>query len=255
MQLVDVKGSSWFGRRDPRVKIGWMFLLSAVVVYAHNIALIGVLLATNLIVWILAQQALLLSKTTLRLIPYLLFLFCIQLIVVWISRHQFLTPEALYQAALAVLRFYIMLTSAVLFFQTTEFWELMAAFRSVKWKRMPNIWNQAVETFGFIIATAYQMVPLILKELETIVLAQRARGIDIRSGNRFQQVKKLVRMGVPLFGQTIELVKNTSIAVLNYGYSPWRERTQFRNIRCNLADYCFISGFVAVGAAASFLLR
>jgi energy-coupling factor transporter transmembrane protein EcfT len=211
-----------------------------------------VLFGSLVVVWVAARRFRLMAETTLRSIPYLAFLFVIQLVVIAVSAGELLTPLAFHRALVEVVRFIVMISSATLLFQTTEAAELMTAFRSLKGRRLPRAWNAAMELFGFIVGTSYQMVPIFYKEIGTMMRAQRARGAAVTEGSRLSQVRKLVRMGMPLFMRSLEIAKLTSIAVLNYGYDFRQPRSQLRRIRLSLADY--VVTLCMATAAVSFLL-
>lgn len=218
-----------------------MSLISILALRFNNISELGIIIVTLIPVWLLAKRGKFFISSTINLIPFLGFLAILQIVINGISTGDILAKDVVYRACVETMRFYSMLISALLIFQTTDFAEIGASIRSLKTSEDPIFWNKLIEIFAFVLSTGYQMVPLLNREIVLIAEVQRAKGVGVTEGNRIQQAQKLVRMGTPLFLRTMELVKNTALALINYSYSPLRVRTSYRVLRFSHKDWLALS--------------
>lgn len=233
--MISVKGLKDI-KIDPRVKILWMVLVSSLAISSKSVAKLGILIILGIPVWIMAGKLKYIAiDVTKGMIQFILFLSISQVIYQWITIGH-LGWEVGQQAIIQIMRVYLMITSSVLLFETTGFEEIATAIRSLKIGDKPHGWNQFIEGLAFTIGLAFQFIPLLQRKLEKMVEVRRARGVGVDEGNLFQRGKKYLTMGVPLIVQTLEIVKNTFLALLNYSYSPVKKRSQFRRVRFHLID-------------------
>lgn len=239
---------SLFRRIDPRVRLLWMLVISILAMVSSRPESLVLLILTLIPVWILAKSVKLMVYLSVRLMPFLLFLLMLQLIPRFIfggisEDYLFriwqmdLSDEEIRKGIVETLRFFAMLQSAQVLLATMDFGELTSAIRQVA----PRIGvvDRFLGVFAFILGIAFQSLPLLSGELETIVEVQRSRGVDVTKGGRLQQVKKLVRMGVPLFVRSLELAKGTGLALLNYAFHPTKPRSIYHRLRMEKTDWLF----------------
>lgn len=170
------------------------------------------------------------------ILQFILFLAVSQIAYQWITLGS-LGWEVVEQTTIQIMRVYLMITSSVVLFQTTGFEEIATAIRTLKIGTKPHGWNQFIEGLAFTIGLAFQFIPLLERKIHQMVEVRRARGIGIDEGNLLERGKKYLTMGIPLIIQTLELVKNVFLALLNYSYSPGKERTQYREIHFKQLDF------------------
>ena len=85
-----------------------------------------------------------------------------------------------------------------------------------------------VNQIAMMLSIALRFIPTIMSEVQTIMNAQRARGMDFSQGNLFQRAKKLVPVMIPLFVSSFKRAEELAIAMEARGYDPNRERTKYR---------------------------
>lgn len=247
-----------FRRLDPRVRLLWMLIMSILAMLWVRPEPLIILILTLIPVWIAAKLAKQMTVSSIRLAPYLFFLLILQVIPRFIfggldETYLFrfwgmdLSPDELMKGVVETIRFFVMLQSAQVLLQTTDFGELTAGIRQAIPLKVEGL-NRFMEVLAFLLGIAYQSVPLLAAEINTMVEVQRARGVDVTKGNRLQQVRKLLRMGISLFVRSLELAKGSGLALLNYAYSPGQSRSVYRKLRMRRSDW------VAAGGLATLLL-
>ena len=257
IQILSSRGiDSPFRRLDPRARLLWMLVMSLLaMVWVRPEPLILVSL-TLIPIWASAKLMRQMTISSIRLTPYLLFLLLLQIIPRFIfggldEPYLFrfwgmdLGPEELMKGIVETMRFFIMLQSAQVLLQTTDFGELTAGIRQAIPLKAKGV-EKFTEVITFLLGIAYQSVPLLAAEMNTIVEVQRARGIDVSKGSKLQQVKKLVRMGVPLFVRSLELAKGSGLALLNYAFSPTQLRSVYRQLKMQKVDWVAAGGTLAL---------
>ncbi|MCL4384327.1 energy-coupling factor transporter transmembrane protein EcfT [Patescibacteria group bacterium] len=238
----------FFERLDPRVRIIWMFLLSALTLHFMEPLPLLLVVLSIIPVWLLARRFLMLvSKVTPKAIAFMLFLAVTQSISQLIMTHT-VNPNVL---AIQMERVYVMVTASVLLFQTTNYSQITAAIRSLKPRNPESKLAPFIESAAFTVGIAFQMIPTILTEIATMAQVRRARGEAITEGKALERAKKSLRLGMPLVNRMIDVIKNINLALTNYAYSNRRRRTQFRIIRFSLMDYAAL--LVVFAAALAFL--
>jgi len=200
------------------------------------------------------------TDSSIHLVPFLIFLLILQLGPKFLFGGQSedyvfrvldmdLSMAEIEKGLAETLRFFIMLQSAQVLFQTTDFGELTTGIRQAVPRGVKSV-TRFTSIIAFILGLAYQSVPLLSSEMTAMVEVQRARGVDITKGGRRQQVKNLVRMATPLFVRTLELAKGSGLALLNYSFTPLGSRSTYHVLRLQRADLLTIVGISLCGTAA-----
>lgn len=227
---------SRFESFDPRVRLLWMFVVATVAVTQREILPLLFVIVTLPPVWIFAQRFnyMALEKSK-KLLPFLIFLAITQFFSAWIYEGS-LNTTVFTRVLVQSLKVYTVITSSMLVFETTPSGEVAAAIRSFKRKK-EGTWNKVVESSAFCLATAFQFIPIIQREISQIILVRRMRGEGVLEGNQLQQAAKMLRMGIPLISRVFEVTRNFMLTIINFGYSPLRVRTQFKKLCYNRADW------------------
>ncbi|MGH7896771.1 MAG: energy-coupling factor transporter transmembrane component T family protein, partial [Candidatus Binatia bacterium] len=116
--------------------------------------------------------------------------------------------------------------SSVLFVSITRVEEFTEALRGLG---MPY-------RMSFTITMASRLVPLFLSSALTVVVAQRARGLDFSRGNVFQRLARYVPVIVPVFMGALRRADAMAMALETRGFSRAGERTTFVRSRFGAAD-------------------
>jgi energy-coupling factor transport system permease protein len=245
--LFNQQTNSKFQQLDPRVRIFWALIISVLALLWSTPIPLFLVILTFIPVWLYSNQIKQSLTSSLRLIPYLAFLFVLQLIIKFLFgqpqtdyliqfQNMGVSQKEIVKASVETLRFFIMLQAAQLILKTTNFGELTSAIR----QSIPDLGNkshQIKEAFTFIIGTSYQSIPLLGKEINQVVEVQKARGVEIKQGNKIQQVKKISRLGMPLFIRCLELTKSSGLALLNFGFSIKNKRSIYRRLSLTKTDW------------------
>jgi energy-coupling factor transport system permease protein len=119
-----------------------------------------------------------------------------------------------------------MLGAGVLFLSTTRVEEFAYA---LTWLGMPY-------KLGFTLTLAFRLVPVFLDSAETVVQAQRCRGLDFDRGNLWQRLVRYVPVIVPVFMGALRRADNMAMALETRGFQSGRPRTVMQQHRFGAAD-------------------
>src|SRR4029077_9680496 len=107
---------------------------------------------------------------------------------------------------------------------------------------------------GLTMSTAIRFVPLINAERTTIMEAQRARGLRLRTGNPLSRVKKYVSIIGPMVLRSVELAQMLATAMDARGFGARDELTSIIEIRMKAWDWVIIV-FCALCVLAGLFMR
>ncbi len=129
------------------------------------------------------------------------------------------TVESLSAAFLTTTRIFAMVSAFILFLLTTHPSHLMSDLTR---RKLPA-------AFAYVIISTLQIIPQMQAKAQTIMDAQRARGLDTESGfiRRVQALTPLV--GPLVFGSLVE-VEERAIAIEARGFSSTRPKTSLHEI-------------------------
>lgn len=93
-----------------------------------------------------------------------------------------------------------------------------------------------VEQFSLMIVIAIRFIPTIVQELDRIMLAQKARGYDIRSLPFLKRMFAYVPLLIPLLLTTIQRAEQLTNAIEARAYGNGKERTRYSMLSFRRAD-------------------
>lgn len=130
-----------------------------------------------------------------------------------------LTSENLAQAYLTAIRIFVMVSSFILFLLTTHPSALMGDLTR---RGLPG-------QFAYVIVSTLQIIPQMQAKAQTIIAAQRSRGLDTE-GTFLKRVGALVPLVGPLvFGSLVE-VEERAIAIEARGFTSARKKSYLREL-------------------------
>ncbi|WP_054955133.1 energy-coupling factor transporter transmembrane component T family protein [Paenibacillus dakarensis] len=94
-----------------------------------------------------------------------------------------------------------------------------------------------VEQFSLMIVIAIRFIPTILQELDRILLAQRARGYDIKAFSAPKRIFAYIPILVPLLFTIIGRAEQLSFAVEARAYGKGKGRTSYKTLKFQAVDY------------------
>lgn len=154
-----------------------------------------------------------------------------------------ITSESLQFAFTNASRIFAMISSFTLFLLTTHPSELMS---DLSRRGLPS-------QFAYVIISTIQIIPQMQAKAQTIMAAQRSRGLDTES-NFFKRVGAILPLAGPLvFGSLVE-VEERAIAIEARGFTSTRAKTFLREIPDTAFDKVF-RGLLVLLVTAVIALR
>jgi energy-coupling factor transport system permease protein len=237
-------------RLDPRVKMGAVLLLMMVPFALRGFwgyFLLSVFVALVSIVSRVPLLALLRTLRNLFWIGFFMFFLYIfttpgQPIVAWGAITA--TWEGLLAAGAQIYRLCLLVVMASLLTLTTSPVQLShgleALLAPLEGLRLP------VRELAMVLTIALRFVPTLFEEIEKIAKAQRARGVDFRSGGPLRRARNLVPVFVPIFVSAFRRANDLATAMDARGFRCSPHRTRLRQLRLNLRD--LVAFLVVLGA-------
>lgn len=149
----------------------------------------------------------------------------------------------LYKGAVYALRIYLMISSFYTVLVTTNFSEIILGLR--KW-HIPY-------AVAFGIGLVFQIIPIVIGELQAIMEAQSSRGLEIDKCSWVVKVKNYITFSLPLLFRVISKAQSISLAMHYYRLDFSVKRTAYKDIRASRSDAVFIIASVAAIAVTSVL--
>lgn len=104
---------------------------------------------------------------------------------------------------------------------------------------------------SFIFVSTFQIIPVLGKDMNQIMDAQKARGLDTE-GNLWKRFKAFIPVMVPVVANSIMKVRDRAIAMETKGFNSEAHKTVYRDLPRTTADTVlkWSSILVAAGSAA-----
>lgn len=128
-------------------------------------------------------------------------------------------------------RFIVLVTSFSIFFLTTSPDKLSLALEKA---RIPYEFN-----FAFI--TAIRFVPVLADEAQTIMDAQRSRGLELDKGNFITRVRNYIPILLPLIINSIRRSLELAEAMESRAFGATEDRTNLYELKMNRTDYIVLA--------------
>jgi energy-coupling factor transport system permease protein len=142
-----------------------------------------------------------------------------------------LLPQDIEYASAMTLRFVVLVESFSVFFLTTSPDHLGLALEQ---SRIPY-------EFCFAFTTAVRFVPVLAEEAQTIMDAQKARGLELEKGNFLKRIRNYIPVLIPLIISAIRRSLELAEAMESRAWGAIKKRTNLYVLRIRRADYLLIS--------------
>jgi len=220
-------GDSPIHRLDPRVKFMMTVVIFVSAVIFTQLTPLCVIMLAQIPIVVTAK----IHREWLKSIKGGLFLatiiFVTNLISIYFFRGGTLTTENLEYALSITLRFIVLITSFSIFFLTTSPDNLSLALEKA---RIPFEFN-----FAFI--TAIRFVPVLADEAQSIMDAQRSRGLELDRGSFLVRIRKYIPVLLPLIINSIRRSLELAEAMESRAFGATKERTNLYQLRMGSRDY------------------
>jgi energy-coupling factor transport system permease protein len=153
----------------------------------------------------------------------------------------------IFSAIALTLRFLVLLTAFSLFFMTTSPDDLGLALdriRAIRW--LSRKWLGYPNALSFTFTTAVRLVPTLAVDAQTVVDAQRSRGLELDKGNLFRRVRNYIPILIPLLLIAIRRSLELAEALESRGFPGKEGRVSLFQLRMKKGDYLVLA--ISVGA-------
>ncbi len=177
-----------------------------------------------------------------------LFIFVINVATNFFSNSYVLTALNVENAATMTLRFVVLVESFSVFFLTTSPDHLGLALEQ---SRVPY-------EFSFAFTTAVRFVPVLAEEAQTIMDAQKARGLELEKGNFLKRIRNYVPVLIPLIVSAIRRSLELAEAMESRAWGATKKRTNLYALKLHRGDFVLLAvtvGVLAVTVYAFFFVH
>ncbi|PMB74244.1 hypothetical protein C0199_00550 [Candidatus Bathyarchaeota archaeon] len=149
-----------------------------------------------------------------------------------------------FEYALAMtLRFLVLVESFSIFFLTTSPDHLGLALEQ----------THVPYEFCFAFTTAVRFVPVLAEEAQTIMDAQKARGLELEKGNFLKRVRNYIPILIPLIVSAIRRSLELAEAMEPRAWGATKKRTNLYVLKLRREDFLFALITIGILAAAIFI--
>ena len=151
--------------------------------------------------------------------------------------------EILENAIALTLRFIVLIESFSIFFLTTSPDHLGLALEQTG---MPY-------EFCFAFTTAVRFVPVLAEEAQTIMDAQKARGLELERGNFLKRIRNYIPILIPLIVSAIRRSLELAEAMESRAWGATKKRTNLYVLKMHKNDFILIAITIGILATAIFI--
>lgn len=159
------------------------------------------------------------------------FIFIINVASSFFTQGYTLTAENVEFAAAMTLRFVVLVESFSVFFLTTSPDHLGLALEQ---SRVPY-------EFSFAFTTAVRFVPVLAEEAQTIMDAQKARGLELEKGNFMKRIRNYVPVLIPLIVSAIRRSLELAEAMESRAWGATKKRTNLYSLKLHKGDLILLA--------------
>ncbi|MCL2134785.1 MAG: energy-coupling factor transporter transmembrane protein EcfT [Candidatus Bathyarchaeota archaeon] len=158
------------------------------------------------------------------------FIFAINIFTNFFFNNWSLTAFDVENALGMTMRFVVLIVSFSVFFLTTSPDHLGLALEQ---SHMPY-------EFAFAFTTAVRFVPVLAEEAQTIMDAQKARGLELEKGNILKRIRNYIPILIPLIVSAIRRSLELAEAMESRAWGAVKKRTNLYLLKLHKGDYVLI---------------
>jgi energy-coupling factor transport system permease protein len=159
-----------------------------------------------------------------------LFIFLVNIAGNFFTHNYTVTAADLEGAASMTLRFVVLVESFSVFFLTTSPDHLGLALEQ---SRVPY-------EFAFAFTTAVRFVPVLAEEAQTIMDAQKARGLELEKGNFMKRIRNYIPVLIPLIVSAIRRSLELAEAMESRAWGATKKRTNLYALKLHKGDWTLL---------------
>ena len=164
------------------------------------------------------------------------FIFLVNILSTFFTSGYVLTAANVETAAAMTLRFVVLVESFSVFFLTTSPDHLGLALEQT---RVPY-------EFAFAFTTAVRFVPVLAEEAQTIMDAQKARGLELEKGNFLKRIRNYVPVLIPLIVSAIRRSLELAEAMESRAWGATKKRTNLYALKLHRGDFALLAITIGV---------
>ena len=153
------------------------------------------------------------------------------------------TPKNAEGAIALTLRFIVLVESFSVFFLTTSPDHLGLALEQ----------THVPYEFVFAFTTAVRFVPVLAEEAQTIMDAQKARGLELERGNFLKRIRNYIPILIPLIVSAIRRSLELAEAMESRAWGATKDRTNLYVLRMHRGDFILIILTIVILVAAVYV--
>ncbi|XHH07746.1 MAG: energy-coupling factor transporter transmembrane component T family protein [Candidatus Bathyarchaeia archaeon] len=169
------------------------------------------------------------------------FIFAINILTTFLTNNYTITVPQFEAAIAMTLRFVVLVESFSVFFLTTSPDHLGLALEQ---SRVPY-------EFAFAFTTAVRFVPVLAEEAQTIMDAQKARGLELEKGSILKRIRNYIPILIPLIVSAIRRSLELAEAMESRAWGATKKRTNLYLLKLHKGDFILI-GITALVLAVTF---
>jgi energy-coupling factor transport system permease protein len=171
------------------------------------------------------------------------FIFLVNIATKFFSQGYMLTAADVEFAVAMTLRFVVLVESFSVFFLTTSPDHLGLALEQT---RVPY-------EFAFAFTTAVRFVPVLAEEAQTIMDAQKARGLELEKGGFLKRIRNYVPVLIPLIVSAIRRSLELAEAMESRAWGATKKRTNLYALKLHRGDFALLAITIGVLAVAIYV--
>lgn len=234
-----IPGNSIIHSLDPRTKLIIIVFFALFILLADNFATIGITGFVLILIIVLTQLRISYILLPIRFLSLILiFTFLVYLV----DSEGYSLNQRLYLGVLFTLRLIFIVLFVWVLSLTTSPLDLCHGLEyllsPLKKLKIP------ISEIILIIHLSLRFIPTLFEELDRIIKAHSARGVDFKKGNIITRIKRLVPVMVLLFKNSFHRADELALVLDLKGYHLSKNRTKLKRLKMDIKDYSF---FILIG--------
>jgi energy-coupling factor transport system permease protein len=236
------KVSSPIHNLDPRIKFIYVIAIFVAAIMFSKIIPLAVLFAMQLPFVFIARVEKQWVRSMRGAAFLAAFIFIINIVTTYFTKGYTLPIVDVENAVAMTLRFVVLVESFSVFFLTTSPDHLGLALEQSK---VPF-------EFAFAFTTAVRFVPVLAEEAQTIMDAQKARGLELEKGNLMKRIRNYIPVLIPLIVSAIRRSLELAEAMESRAWGACKKRTNLYALKLHKGDYALLAISVVILVVASY---
>jgi energy-coupling factor transport system permease protein len=237
------KVSSPIHNLDPRMKFAYVIVIFIAAIMFSKIFPLAALFLLQLPFVFLARVQKQWVRSLRGAAFLAIFIFVVNIGTTYFTKGFTLPITDVENAVAMTLRFVVLVESFSVFFLTTSPDHLGLALEQ---SRVPY-------EFAFAFTTAVRFVPVLAEEAQTIMDAQKARGLELEKGNLMKRIRNYIPVLIPLIVSAIRRSLELAEAMESRAWGATKKRTNLYALKLHKGDYALLALSIGVLVLAIYM--